>query len=90
MPQEISPTYPETLTTSWPLGLAHSITVRPVRPEDIDIETEFVRKLSRRASRRVSQAACFSIGFTAIRNPVASSTAARLRSSGLPDFDSIL
>ena len=47
MPQEISPTYPETLTTSWPLGLAHSITVRPIRLEDIDIETEFAHKLSR-------------------------------------------
>lgn len=30
------------------------------------------------------------IGFTEIRNPVAFRTALRLRSSGLPDFDSIL
>src|SRR5439155_9291205 len=35
-------------------------------------------------------AACFSIGFTAIRKPVASSTAVKLLNSGLPDFESIL
>ncbi|HEX9192650.1 MAG TPA: GNAT family N-acetyltransferase [Burkholderiales bacterium] len=39
--------YPASLATSWPLGLAHSIAVRPIRPEDIDIEAEFARKLSR-------------------------------------------
>ena len=33
-------------TTSWPLGLAHSITVRPIRPEDEEIEVEFIRRLS--------------------------------------------
>jgi acetyltransferase len=33
-------------TTSWPLGLAHSITVRPIRPEDEEIEVEFIRCLS--------------------------------------------
>jgi acetyltransferase len=37
---------PAPLTTSWPLGLAHSITVRPIRPEDEDIEIEFIRCLS--------------------------------------------
>jgi acetyltransferase len=46
MASEFPPAYPAHLTTSWPLGLAHSITVRPIRPEDIDIETEFVHKLS--------------------------------------------
>jgi acetyltransferase len=35
------------LSASWPLGLPHSITVRPIRPEDIDLEAEFVHKLSR-------------------------------------------
>lgn len=33
-------------TTSWSLGLAHSITVRPIRPEDEDLEVEFIRRLS--------------------------------------------
>ena len=33
-------------TLSWPLGLAHSITVRPIRPEDVDLEVEFIRRLS--------------------------------------------
>lgn len=33
-------------TTSWPLGLAHSVTVRPIRPEDEDLEVEFIRRLS--------------------------------------------
>ena len=33
-------------TISWPLGLDHSITVRPIRPEDADLELEFVRNLS--------------------------------------------
>jgi len=33
-------------TTSWPLGLAHSITVRPIRPEDMELELEFIRRLS--------------------------------------------
>lgn len=36
------------------------------------------------------QAARFPIGLTAIRSPAASSTEVRLRSSGLPDLDSIL
>ena len=33
-------------TISWPLGLDHSITVRPIRPEDEDLEIEFIRGLS--------------------------------------------
>jgi acetyltransferase len=33
-------------TTSWPLGLAHSVTVRPIRPEDENLEVEFIRRLS--------------------------------------------
>ena len=33
-------------TTSWPLGLAHSVTVRPIQPEDEDLEVEFIRRLS--------------------------------------------
>ena len=33
-------------TTSWSLGLDHSITVRPIRPEDVDLEAEFIRRLS--------------------------------------------
>jgi acetyltransferase len=41
-----SAAYPAHLTASWPLGIPHSITVRPIRPEDIDLETEFARKLS--------------------------------------------
>ena len=35
------------LIASWPLGLSHSIAVRPIRPEDIDLEADFVHKLSR-------------------------------------------
>jgi acetyltransferase len=35
------------LTASWPLGLSHSIAVRPIRPEDIDLHAEFAHKLSR-------------------------------------------
>jgi acetyltransferase len=35
------------LIASWPLGLSHSVAVRPIRPEDIDLETEFAHKLSR-------------------------------------------
>jgi acetyltransferase len=46
MAAEFPAAYPVHLTTSWPLGLAHSITVRPIRPEDIDIQTEFAHKLS--------------------------------------------
>ena len=34
------------VTASWPLGLSHSVVVRPIRPEDIDLETEFARGLS--------------------------------------------
>src|SRR5436309_14719212 len=44
---EFSAAYPSHLVASWPLGVAHSITVRPIRPEDIDLETEFARKLSK-------------------------------------------
>ena len=33
-------------TTSWPLGIDHSITVRPIRPEDVELEVEFIRRLS--------------------------------------------
>jgi acetyltransferase len=43
---EFPASYPAYLTTSWPLGLAHSITVRPIRPEDIDIEERFIRGFS--------------------------------------------
>ena len=38
--------YPAHLTSSWPLGLSHSVSVRPIRPEDADIELEFARNLS--------------------------------------------
>jgi acetyltransferase len=31
---------------SWPLGLSHSVNVRPIRPEDIDLETAFAHGLS--------------------------------------------
>ena len=44
---EFSAAYPPHWVASWPLGVAHSITVRPIRPEDIDLETEFARKLSK-------------------------------------------
>ena len=44
---ESSAAYPAHLVASWPLGVGHSITVRPIRPEDIDLETEFARKLSK-------------------------------------------
>src|SRR5258708_2783525 len=44
---DVSAPYPAHLVASWPLGVAHSITVRPIRPEDIDLETEFARKLSK-------------------------------------------
>ena len=47
MAPEFSAAYPAHLVASWPLGVAHSITVRPIRPEDIDLETEFARKLSK-------------------------------------------
>lgn len=39
--------HPTSLNASWPLGLSHSVTVRPIRPEDIDLETEFAHKLSK-------------------------------------------
>src|SRR5258706_8573547 len=42
-----SAAYPAHLIASWPLGIAHSITVRPIRPEDIALETDFARKLSK-------------------------------------------
>ncbi len=35
--------------TSVPLGLDHSITVRPIKPEDIDLETEFDQNLSQQS-----------------------------------------
>lgn len=38
--------------TSWPLGLDHSITVRAMRPEDIDLETEFAENLSEESRYR--------------------------------------
>ena len=44
---EFPAAYPAHLVASWALGVAHSITVRPIRPEDIDLETEFARKLSK-------------------------------------------
>lgn len=34
------------LTASWPLGLSHSVTVRPIRPEDIDLHRQFALGLS--------------------------------------------
>lgn len=37
---------PGKLTASWPLGLSHSVTVRPIRPEDIDLQTQFALGLS--------------------------------------------
>jgi len=42
----VSATLPRNLTASWPLGLSHSVSVRPIRPEDIDLETEFAHGLS--------------------------------------------
>ena len=45
--RSFSAIYPAHLIASWPLGIAHSITVRPIRPEDIDLETDFARKLSK-------------------------------------------
>ena len=48
MGPEFPADYPAHLVASWSLGLLpHSITVRPIRPEDIDLETEFARKLSK-------------------------------------------
>src|SRR5260370_20503736 len=44
---DVSAPYPAHLVGSWPLGVAPSIPVRPIRPEDIDLETEFARKLSK-------------------------------------------
>ena len=38
--------YPAELTSSTSLGLGHSITIRPIRPEDADLETEFASSLS--------------------------------------------
>src|SRR5712671_8052860 len=43
----LSAAYPAHLIASGPLGIAHSITVRPIRPEDIDLETDFAHKLSK-------------------------------------------
>src|SRR5258707_11408224 len=42
-----SAAYPAHLIASWPLGIAHSITVRPIQPQDIDLETDFAHKLSK-------------------------------------------
>ena len=36
-------------TISVPLGLGRSITVRPIKPEDIDLETEFDQNLSQQS-----------------------------------------
>lgn len=47
MDHAVSSPFPAHLTTSWPLGLAHSITLRPIRPEDFDLEIELARSLSR-------------------------------------------
>jgi acetyltransferase len=33
-------------TLSWPLGLDHSMTIRPIQPEDLDLEADFIRGLS--------------------------------------------
>jgi acetyltransferase len=44
---EFSAAYPAHLVASLPLGVGHSITVRPIRPEDIDLEIDFARKLSK-------------------------------------------
>ena len=34
------------LTTSWSLGLGHSVTIRPMRPEDVELEIAFIEQLS--------------------------------------------
>src|SRR5258706_5219011 len=44
---EFSAAYPAHLVASLPLGVGHSITVRPIRPEDIDLEIDFAHKLSK-------------------------------------------
>jgi acetyltransferase len=44
---QISARHPTDLIASWPLGLSHSVTVRPIRPEDIDLETAFAHRLSK-------------------------------------------
>src|SRR5262245_10424795 len=46
MSVQASSPYPTGLIASWPLGLSHSVTVRPIRPEDIDLETAFAHGLS--------------------------------------------
>ena len=38
--------YPGHLVTTWPLGLDHSITVRPIRADDDTLVCAFVRRLS--------------------------------------------
>jgi acetyltransferase len=45
--REFPAAYPAHLIASWSLGLSHSITARPIRPEDIDLEIEFAHKLSK-------------------------------------------
>src|SRR5258705_10870788 len=45
--RSFSAAYPAHLIASLPLGVGHSITVRPIRPEDIDLETDFAHKLSK-------------------------------------------
>src|SRR5580765_706865 len=46
---QASTPHPGSLVASWPLGLSHSVTVRPIHPEDIDLQTEFARRLSTEA-----------------------------------------
>lgn len=38
--------YPGHLVTTWPLGLDHSITVRPIRADDDTLVCDFVKRLS--------------------------------------------
>src|SRR5260370_31818378 len=42
-----SAAYPAHLIASWPLGIAHSIRARPIRPGAIDLEADFAHKLSK-------------------------------------------
>ncbi len=47
MAPEILPPQSARMTASWSLGISHSITVRALRPEDIDLHAAFAHKLSR-------------------------------------------
>jgi acetyltransferase len=47
MTPEILPLQSARMTASWSLGISHSITVRPLQPEDIDLHAAFAHKLSR-------------------------------------------